>query len=155
MTSNLQQRRLSPNDFTAPDRRRLDLLASVMNEPALPALVGEKGERLELPASLYRVLREIVNGMREGRPMLLIPENEVLTTQAAADLLGVSRPHLVSLLDNEEIPYHTVGAHRRLHFGDVNAYRENRDRERREGLDRLTREISEAGFYDQDVGDEG
>jgi hypothetical protein len=88
MTSNLQQRRLSPDEFSAPDRRRLDLLASVMNQPQSPALVGEGGERLELPASIYQVLRQIVNGMREGRPMLVIPENEVLTTQAAANFLG-------------------------------------------------------------------
>ena len=59
--------------------------------------------------------------------MLVIPENEVLTTQAAANVLGVSRPHFVSLLDNDEIPYHTVGTHRRVHFGDVNAYREKGD----------------------------
>jgi excisionase family DNA binding protein len=155
MTSNLQQRRLSPDDFSAPDRRRLDLLASVMNQPRSPALVGDNGERLELPGSIYRVLREIVNGMREGRPMLVIPENEVLTTQAAANVLGVSRPHFVSLLDNDEIPYHTVGTHRRVHFGDVNAYREKRDQERRQGLDALTRRISDAGFYDQDATDEG
>jgi len=155
MTTNLQQRRLSPDEFSGPDRRRLDLLASVMNQPQSPALVGEGGERLELPASIYQVLRQIVNGMREGRTMLMIPENEVLTTQAAANLLGVSRPHFVSLLENEEIPFHTVGSHRRVHFGDVVAYRAKRDRERRKGLDDLTKRISEAGFYDQDSGNEG
>lgn len=155
MTSNLQQRRLSPDEFSGTDRRRLDLLASVMNQPQSPALVGEAGERLELPATIYQVLRQIVNGMREGRPMLVIPENEVLTTQAAANLLGVSRPHFVALLENDEIPHHTVGSHRRVHFGDVDAYRIKRDRERRKGLDDLTKRISDAGFYDQDSGNEG
>lgn len=149
MTSNLQQRRLSPDEFSPPDRRRLDLLASLMNEPQSPALVGENGERLELPHSIYQFLRQIINGMREGRPMLLVPENEVLTTQAAANILGVSRPHFVSLLENGEIPHHTVGSHRRVHFGDVTAYGKKRDAARHEALDNLTKKISEAGLYDQ------
>lgn len=148
MTSNLQQRRLSPEGFSPPDRKRLDLLADVMNRVHPPAVLGETGEELEIPESVYRVFREIINQMREGKSILLIPEHEVLTTQAAADFLGVSRPHFVSLLDQNEIPHHVVGSHRRVHFSDVNEYRKKRDRERHEGLNRLTKLISDAGLYD-------
>jgi excisionase family DNA binding protein len=155
MISNLQERRLSAQQLSGKERGRLDMLAAAMNQKGVPALVGSSGEQLQLPDAIYKVLRQIVNGMREGRAILLIPENEVLTTQAAADHLGVSRPHLVSLLENGEIPYHTVGTHRRVQFGDVAAYGAKRDQERRQALDEITRMTSEAGYYDQDPQDEG
>lgn len=150
MTSNIQQRRLSPQQFSGTDRGRLDMLAMLMNRQETPALVGESNERLELPLAIYKILREIVNGMREGRTMILVPENEAMTTQAAANYLGVSRPHLVALLESGEIPFHTVGSHRRVHFGDIVSFGEKRDAERRKTLDDLTKLISQEGLYDSD-----
>lgn len=155
MTKTLNQRRLSPDQFSGADRGRLDMLATVMNRKESPKLIGSSGEHLEIPEAIYKVLRQIVNGMREGRTMMLIPENEVMTTQAAANYLGVSRPHLVRLLDEDQIPHHMVGTHRRVHYGDVAEYGTKRDQERRKGLDEITQMMSEKGYYDQDLPDEG
>ena len=69
-----------------------------------------------------------------------------LTTQQAADLLNVSRTHLVQLLDEEKIPHHKVGTHRRVRAEDVLAYRRETERARRKALDELTELDEELGF---------
>ena len=69
-----------------------------------------------------------------------------LTTQQAADLLNVSRTHLVQLLDEEKIPHHKVGTHRRVRVEDVLAYRRETERARRKALDELTELDEELGF---------
>jgi excisionase family DNA binding protein len=114
-----------------------------------PALVGAGGERLELPDAVFRLLREIVRNMQLGRAIALIPENRQLTTQRAADLLGVSRPHLIKLLGNGELPHHKVGSHRRIYLKDLLAYQKRRDAERKAALDRIAKEAFESGLYDR------
>jgi len=87
--------------------------------------------------------------MQLGRAIVLIPENQQLTTQRAADLLGVSRPHLVKLLESGKLPYHKVGSHRRIYLKDFVGYQKRRDAERRASLDRIAREAFESGLYDR------
>src|SRR5262245_56742657 len=94
-----------------------------------PALVGADGERLALPDVVYRLLKEIVRNMQLGRAIVLVPENQQLTTQRAADLLGVSRPHFIKLLDAGVLPYHKAGSHRRIFLKDLLAYQKRRDKE--------------------------
>jgi len=115
----------------------------------VPALVGAGGEKLELPDTVFRLLKDIVRNMQLGRAGMLIPENRQLTTQRAAGLLGVSRPHLIKLLEAAELPYHKVGSHRRIDLRDVVAYRKRRDAERKQALDRIAKEAYEAGLYDR------
>lgn len=114
-----------------------------------PALVGADGERLELPNAVYRLLKDIARNMQLGRAIVLIPENQQLTTQRAADLLGVSRPHLIKLLEAGELPYHKAGSHRRIYLKDLIAYQKRRDAERKAALDRIAREAFESGLYDR------
>lgn len=114
-----------------------------------PALVGADGERLELPNSVYRLLKEIARNMQLGRAVVLIPENQQVTTQRAADLLGVSRPHLVKLLEAGELPYHKAGSHRRIYLKDLIAYQKRRDAERKAALDRIAKEAFDSGLYDR------
>lgn len=114
-----------------------------------PALVGADGERLELPDAVYRLLKKIARNMQLGRAIVLVPENQQLTTQRAADLLGVSRPHLVKLLEAGELPYHKAGSHRRIYLKDLAAYQKRRDTERRAALDRIAKEAFESGLYDR------
>jgi excisionase family DNA binding protein len=114
-----------------------------------PALVGADGERLELPDTVYRLLKDIARNMQLGRAIVLIPENQQLTTQRAADLLGVSRPHLIKLLEAGELPYHKAGSHRRIYLKDLAAYQKRRDAERKAALDSIAREAFESGLYDR------
>ena len=86
--------------------------------------------------------------MQHGRAIMLIPEKQHLTTQRAADMLGVSRPHLIKLLHDGDLPYHTVGSHRRVYLNDVLTYVRRRDAERHEALNALAKEAFAAGLYE-------
>lgn len=105
--------------------------------------------QLELPDPLYRLLLRIIGDVAEGRPIAYAPETQDLTTQQAANLLGMSRQFLVGLLDKGEIPYHRVGTHRRLMFKDVMAFRKRRDQRRHEALNQMAKEAVESGHYDE------
>lgn len=120
-----------------------------MLQGGTPALVGAGGEKLKLPDAVFRLLKDIVRNMQLGRAIILIPENQQLTTQRAADLLGVSRPHLIKLLEAGELPYHKAGSHRRIYLRDLVAYQKRRDAERKRALDRIAKEAYEAGLYDR------
>ena len=120
-----------------------------MLQGGTPALIGADGEKVELPEAVYRLLKDIVRNMQLGRAIVLIPESQQLTTQRAADLLGVSRPYLIKLLESGELPYHKAGSHRRIYLRDLIAYKKRRDAERKEALNRIAREAYEAGLYDR------
>jgi excisionase family DNA binding protein len=86
--------------------------------------------------------------MSKGQTIVLAPQEEELTSQQAADLLRVSRPHLIKLLDERQIPFHRVGTHHRIRLEDALAYRRRRSEDRREKLDELARlsEDFEGGY---------
>lgn len=113
-----------------------------------PKLVGPRGEEIELPESLFRVLRQIVYYLAHGRAVSVVPLNKELTTQEAADILNVSRPFLVKLLEQGDIPFVKTGAHRRIRFSDLMAYKQRRDAERQRALARLTEMSQEMGLYE-------
>lgn len=120
----------------------------VQQKRPLTLRVREKGQEkpLELPPGAVSLLMEILEAMAAGRGVTLIPENAELTTVQAADLLNVSRPFLIKLLDNHVLPHRKVGKHRRLRMEDVMAYKANIDRERESVLDELAREAQESGM---------
>jgi excisionase family DNA binding protein len=113
-----------------------------------PALVGPKEERLNLPESVYHLLKEVVASMMRGKSIVLTPKNNMLTTQAAANILGFSRPHLVKLLDSGAIPFAKVGQHRRVLMKDLETYRRHRDIERRAALNELAKAEFAEGSYE-------
>jgi excisionase family DNA binding protein len=117
-------------------RRQID---DIFREHGTARLVGSHGETMEIPASAFHALKLIVEAMARGQTMALVPHGKELTTQYAADLLHVSRPHLVKLLDDGTIPHYKVGTHRRVRIEDVLEHRELRAGTRREKLDELTR----------------
>ncbi len=133
-----------PRDLTA----LLDLGRFLEHHTEPGLLLGPDGEQVPLPEEVYRVLVEVVQAMREGKVITLVPRTQRLTTQEAADFLGVSRPTLVKLLEEGKIPYEQPGRHRRIMFTDLLAYQERLREERRAALDRMTEEASEAGLYD-------
>src|SRR5210317_1091682 len=106
-----RQNRLDPS-LLDPDELRE--MVRFLSEAGAPALVDEEGHRLELPKPIFDTLLRVLKLMDEGRAIVMIPEEETFTTQAAADYLGVSRQHLVDLLEGNELPFHRVGTHRRV-----------------------------------------
>lgn len=111
-------------------------------------LVGPDGETADIPVSAFHALKLVVQRMARGQTMTLVLHGGDLTTQEAADLLHVSRPHLVKLLDDGTIAHYKVGTHRRVRIEDALAYREARAGVRRDKLDELTRlsEELEGGY---------
>jgi len=103
-----------------------------------------------LPDALFAHFARIVRLMSEHKAIVMVPEDEAFTTQAAANYLGVSRQHLVNLLEQQEIPHHKVGTHRRVTFKELLAYERRRDTTRRENLDKLGADVDAAGLYDSD-----
>jgi excisionase family DNA binding protein len=134
-------------DFVAELARR----GVAVPEPQ-PALVGADGVRLEVPAPVFEALVQIATAMARGEGVTVMPQSLLLTTQEAAELLGISRPTLVRLLTDGEIAHEQRGRHRRILLSDLLAYQERMRRERRESLDRMARDGQAAGLYEATSG---
>ena len=92
--------------------------------PSIQILIeGKAQESVTLPATALRLLVDILVQMAEGNAVSIIPIRAELTTQEAAELLNVSRPYMVSLVESGEIPYRKVGSHRRILAKDVLAHK--------------------------------
>jgi len=93
-----------------------------------------------LPLSAFKLLMTVLTQMAEGNAITIIPIHAELTTQEAADMLNVSRPYLIQLLEEKKIPFRKVGTRRRILFQDLMHYKTKIDKERRKVLDELTDE---------------
>lgn len=84
------------------------------------------GERVEVPEDVHHILRQVVDALASGLAVTVAPQSTTLTTQQAAELVGVTRPTLIKILDRNGMPFQRVGTHRRLLLHDVLAYRQRR-----------------------------
>jgi len=111
------------------------------------ALAGPYNERLEIPESVYRMFLSLLKMMQEGKAVSIVPRMQELTTQRAANLLGVSRQFLVRLLEEGKIPHHRTGTPRRIYLKDLLAFRLQRDQQRKKAIERIAKEEVEQGTY--------
>src|SRR4029077_14850112 len=108
------------------EQKRVEELDALLSR-GNAALVSSSGERIELPNTVYKILRKVVTLMAHGQAVTLVPDNQAVTTQRAADLLGMSRPFFVKLLETGTMAYHRIGNQRRVYLRDVLAYSQKRD----------------------------
>lgn len=92
-------------------------------------LKEEGGETVELPTELYRVIRQTAEALSRGLAVTVAPMAMTLTTQQAADVLGISRPTLIRLIEKGDIPHERIGSHRKVKLRDVLRYRDQRREE--------------------------
>jgi excisionase family DNA binding protein len=148
---------LPPEPGTAEQQRLQDVFAALRAEVAPTKharLVGPEGEEIELPDELYAVIRAAAHALLAGRGVSIAPLTALLSTQEAADRIGISRPTLVKLLENGEIPFEQSGhrRHRRIRLADVEDYRQRARQSRRTALRELTQETDDDGLYETGTG---
>ena len=110
--------------------------------------IEETKERIRLPLNALKLLAEILKATSEGKPVSIMPVATELTTQAAAEFLNCSRPHLVKLLESGEIPFTKVGKHRRVLFEELVAYKNRVKAEQEQRLIDMMRKDEDLGLYD-------
>lgn len=98
---------------------------------------AEVGDHVELPAEVHRVLLQVIEAMQRGLAVTISPQSRTLTTQQVAELLNVSRPTVVKMLDRGDIPFEKINTHRRIKLADALAYRAERRAEQYEALSAL------------------
>ncbi len=130
--------------LAADSGRALGAIAQAKGDVRL-TVTGDAGVagQAQIPASALRLLVDALAAIASGNAVSLMPLNAEITTQEAADLLNVSRPYLVGLLDTGKIPFRKVGVQRRVRLQDLMGYKAHLDAERQAALDALARQAQE------------
>ena len=127
--------------------RRLTTLLGKKSVHQMQILADDQAnEVLVVPDSAMRLFAHILSEMAKGNAVTLMPNQKEITTQQAADMLNVSRPFLIQLLEKGEIPYHKIGSHRRIRLEDVMCYKQDITIKRRAALDELAAQAQELGM---------
>ena len=135
--------RIRPGDISEEQKNQLENILRQIDRPRL--MSGD--ESVDLPQSIFDLLCDVVSAMRQGQTIVLLPEDEVVTTQQAANMLGISRTLLIREIEAGKIPVRLAGSHRRISINDLTAYRTQRDKSRRAALDELFDGIAKDGAY--------
>lgn len=106
----------------------------------------DEGVSVTVPREAFELFLEVLGQMANGNAVTIVPVHAELTTKQAADILNVSRPFLLRLLEEGQIPFRLVGSHRRIKFADLMAFKDADDKRRREALDELTDEAQKLGL---------
>jgi excisionase family DNA binding protein len=125
------------------------LSRALSNRKSVTLRLGGIKEEIKLPKAAGSLLVEILNELGKGKAVKVLAMDAEISTQQAADLLHVSRPFLINMLERKEIPFHRIGSHRRLRLSDVLAYKKRTDEQRMAALDELTQLSQDLGLgYD-------
>lgn len=110
--------------------------------------IEETKDKIRVPSEALKLLAKILEATSKGKLVSIVPVAAEMTTQAAADLIGCSRPHLVKLLEKGQIPYTKIGRHRRVKFEDVMAYKRRMKAEQEKLIIEIMNADEESGLYD-------
>ena len=110
--------------------------------------IEETEEKIRIPLSALKLLANILKEMSQGKPISIVPVATEVTTQAAAEMLGCSRPHIVKLLETGKIPFTKVGKHRRIKYEDIISYRKEMKAEQARIIIEIMENDEKDGLYD-------
>lgn len=110
--------------------------------------IEETSEKIKIPLKALKLLAKILKATSQGQPISIVPIATEMTTQAAAELLGCSRPHVVKLLEEVKIPFTLVGRHRRVKFEDVMNYKKQMKLNQEKLLTEMMKSDEDLGLYD-------
>ena len=110
--------------------------------------IEETKERIRIPLNALKLLAKILKETSRGKPISVVPIAMEITTQAAAELLGCSRPHLIKLLENGKIAFTKIGKHRRIKYQDIIEYKKKVKAEQRKLLIEIMKADEDSGIYD-------
>lgn len=110
--------------------------------------IEETGDRIKIPLNALKFLGELLKAMSKGNLISLVPVATELTTQAAAEYLGCSRPYVVKLLEEGKIPFTKVGKHRRILFDDIVKYKQKMKQTQKQNIIDIMNADEENGLYD-------
>jgi len=110
--------------------------------------IEETEEKIRIPKSALLLLAGILKEIGKGRPISIVPVATEITTQAAAEIIGCSRPHLVKLLEDGVIDFTKVGKHRRIKYEDVVKYKKEIKSRQKRLIGEIMESDEEAGLYD-------
>jgi excisionase family DNA binding protein len=129
------------------EKKELSNLVDNLSNVGKIALVIN-GQEIEVPSVIYFALTEVVKTLNNGDSVTLIPMDKELTTQQAADILNVSRPYFIKLLENGTIKFRKTGTHRKVLMQDLIEYRDKRAENRHANIEEMSKLSQELGLYD-------
>jgi excisionase family DNA binding protein len=110
--------------------------------------IEETEDKIKIPLNALKLLADILKATSQGKPISIVPVATEMTTQAAAEFLGCSRPHVVKLLEEGKIPFTKVGKHRRVKFEDISAYRLKMKMIQKKNIIEIMKSDEELDLYD-------
>lgn len=141
---------LDPITLPPAQEEQVSELHRILQKEGSARLVGKGGEpAIPLPDAIYSLLLEIMSLMEQGKAISIVPFTQEISTQQAAEILKVSRPYLVKLLESGKIQFHKTGTHRRILLRDLMEYKQQRDGDRHAAIVNMAKEAQEAGLYDK------
>lgn len=110
--------------------------------------IEETNDKIKIPLSALKLLSDILKAMGQGKLISIVPIATEVTTQAASEILGCSRPHLVKLLEEGKIAFTKVGKHRRIKFDNVVKYKKHIKEQQKQNIIDIMNSDEETGLYD-------
>lgn len=124
------------------------LQASLEQVHAVTTEIEETGNKIKVPLKSLKLFAKILQATGEGKPISIVLVAAELTTQAAPELLGCSRPHLVGLLERGELPFIKIGKHRRVNYEDVIRFGQKLKKEQEERIIQMMIAGEASGLYE-------